>query len=84
MTWIKWKIKQFKNFLRNFLLYRAKWKKLFNSESENSHWEIINDNDSKKITLLYIPNDDYSEEDIRIEISHEEFEDLVKFLIRIR
>lgn len=84
MTWIKWKIKQFKNFLRNFLLYRAKWKKLFNSESEKSYWEIINDNDNKKITLLFVPNDDYSEEDIRIKISHEEFEDLVKFLIRIR
>jgi hypothetical protein len=84
MNWIKWKLREIKNWLRNFILYRAKWKKLFNSESKMSHWEIINDNENKKITLLYVPNDDYSEYDIRINVSHEEFEDLVKFLIRIR
>jgi len=66
-----------------FIVYREFWKKLCNSESVNANWEIIHNSDTKIITLHYVPEDDYSEKDIKIDMSYERFEDLVKFLIRI-
>jgi hypothetical protein len=66
-----------------FIVYREFWKKLCNSESVNANWEIIHNSDTKNITLHYVPEDDYSEKDIKIDMSYERFEDLVKFLIRI-
>ncbi len=87
---MKWKFKQLKKKLLYLILYRAYWKKLWVSESDHSNWEIVNDsnweivNDSKKVTLLYIPEDDYSKNDIHITVPYHHFEDLIKFMIRIR
>lgn len=84
MVWLRWKFRQFKKWFRNYFLYRGYWKKFFNYESDKAHWEIINISEEKKITLCYIPEDDYSDKDIKIEVTHEQFEDLVKFVLEIR
>lgn len=84
LDWVGWKFSQFRRWLRYTLLYRGKWKKMFNSESDMAHWEIIHDSDNKNVMLMYVPNDDYSEDDIKIIVPYEEFEDLVKFMINIR
>jgi hypothetical protein len=59
------------------------WKTLWNAESEKSNWEIWHDSDSMIVTLHYVPKDDYSEKDIKIDMSYEHFEDLVKFINKI-
>lgn len=61
-----------------------KWKKLLNSESDNAYWEILHDSNKKTVTLHYVPEDDYSDKDVKIEVPYNQFEDLVKFMIRIR
>jgi hypothetical protein len=65
-------------------MYRAFWKKLWNSESDNANWEIWHDSDKKTVTLHYVPEDDYSDKDVKIEVPYNQFEDLVKFIIKIR
>ena len=62
----------------------AFWKKLWISESDNSKWEILHDSENKTVELHYVPNDDYSSSDVKIKMQYEHFDDLVKFLIRIR
>lgn len=84
MDWIKWKYKKLKQWLIYFFMYRAFWKKLYNSESDNSNWEIWNNSDKKTVTLHYVPEDDYSNKDVKLEVSYDQFEDLVKFILRIR
>lgn len=84
MDWIKWKYRQLKQWLIYFVMYRAFWKKLWVSESDNSKWEILHDNKTKTVELHYVPNDDYSDDDIKIRMQYDDFEDLVKFMIRIR
>ena len=84
MDWIKWKYRQLKQWFMYFVMYRAYWKKLWLSESDNANWEIRHDVKTKEITLLYVPEDDYSKKDIEIKVPYEQFEDLVKFMIRIR
>ena len=84
MVWIKWKYRQLKQWLIYFVMYRAYWKKLWLSESDNANWEIRNDSNTKEITLMYVPEDNYSKNDIEIKVPYEQFEDLVKFIIRIR
>lgn len=84
MDWIKLKYKQLIKWFMYFLMYRAYWKKLWISESDNANWEILNNSDKKTVTLYYIPEDDYTEKDIKIEVPYEQFGDLVKFIIRIR
>jgi hypothetical protein len=84
MNWIKWKFIQLKQCFINIVLYRAFWKKLLNSESDNANWEIWHNSDKKTVTLHYVPQNDYSEKDVKIEVPYEQFEDLVKFMIRIR
>ncbi len=54
------------------------WKDLLNIESKDSHWEIINHDET--IILHYVPEDDYSEKDIRIEMPIEHFEELCVFI----
>jgi hypothetical protein len=56
------------------------WREVWNVESDESKWEIINNFDDKKIKLLYVPEEDYNEKDIEIEVSYDDFEDLVKFI----
>lgn len=84
MGWIKWKYRQLKQWLIYFVMYRAYWKKLWLSESDNANWEIRHDSNTKEITLMYVPEDNYSKNDIEIKVPYEQFEDLVKFIIRIR
>jgi hypothetical protein len=55
MDWIKWKYRQLKQWLIYFVMYRAFWKKLWNSESDNANWEIWHDSDKKTVTLHYVP-----------------------------
>lgn len=66
------------------VMYYAFWKKLWNSESDNANWEIWHDSDKKTVTLHYVPEDNYSDKDVKIEVPYDQFEDLVKFMIRIR
>ena len=54
---------------------RAFWEVLFNSESKLSHWEIIKDIDNKTVRLFYVPNDNYSKDDIEIKENIQEFKD---------
>lgn len=84
MDWIKWKYRQLKQWLIYFVMYRAFWKKLCNYESDNANWEIWHDSDKKIVTLHYVPEDDYSDKDVKIKVPYDQFEDLVKFMIRIR
>lgn len=84
MNLIKWKYRQLKQWLIYFFMYRAYWKKLWNSESDNANWEIRHDSDKKTVTLHYVPEENYSKNDIEIKVPYEQFEDLVKFIIRIR
>lgn len=64
-----------------FILCRGYWKNLWNSESDESHWEIWQDPNKKTVTLCY---NNYSNKDIKIKVPYDQFEDLVKFMIRIR
>ena len=84
MDWIKWKYRQLKQWLIYLVMYRAYWKKLWLSESDNANWEIRHDSKTKEITLMYVPEDNYSKNDIEIKVPYDQFEDLVKFIIRIR
>ena len=84
MDWIKWKYRQLKQWIIYVFMYRAYWKKLWLSESDDANWEISHDSKTKEITLLYVPEDDYSKNDVEIKVPYEHFEDLVKFIIRIR
>lgn len=62
----------------------------FNCESKDSRWEIVNHNitgcedigiiPSNTVTLHYVPEEDYSEKDIKITMPKEHFEDLVSFM----
>jgi hypothetical protein len=54
------------------------------SESDNANWEIVHNVETKEITLIYVPLDDYSKNDIKIKVPYDQFEDLVKFIIKIR
>jgi len=60
------------------------WKKLLISESEKSYWEILHNSDKKIVMLHYVPEEDYSEKDIKIELTYDQFEDLIKFILRIK
>ncbi|MEX0598961.1 MAG: hypothetical protein WD512_20925 [Candidatus Paceibacterota bacterium] len=59
------------------------WRDIWVSESDDSHWEILNDNKNNTVELHYIPNDDYSDEDVKIKIPHTHFEDLVKLIDKL-
>lgn len=83
MDLIKWRLRQLKQWFIYFIIYRGFWKKLWNSESDYGNWEIWHDNENEKVTLHYVPEDNYSDEDIKIEMSYKEFEDLVKLMIRV-
>jgi len=84
MDCIKWKYRQLKQWVIYFVMYRAFWKKLWVSESDNSKWEILHDSEAKTVELHYVPNDDYSIDDVKIKMQYDDFEDLVKFMIMIR
>ena len=84
MNWIKWKLKQLNKWLTYKLLYKARWKKCLNWESDESYWEIWHDSDKNTVTLHYVPEENYGKKDIKIEVPYDRFEDLVKFMINIR
>ena len=71
-------------FLRR-LFKRNSYKLLCNSESDLAHWEILtnSETDTDTVTLYYIPEDHYSENDVKIEVSNIEFEDLIKFIKKL-
>jgi hypothetical protein len=62
--------------------------KIFNSESPEAHWEILNHDieliegvsTSKTITLHYVPQEDYSKHDLKITMPHEHFYELINYL----
>ena len=56
------------------------WKTLWNAESEKAYWEINHDSEKEEVVLHYVPNEDYSKEDIRITLTYEKFEDLIEFI----
>ena len=62
---------------------KAFWETLFNSESESSHWEITNNSDEETVRILYVPNDNYSMEDISIKVNYTTFKDLVDFVAKL-
>jgi hypothetical protein len=84
LDWTGWKLRQLKKWLAYSVLYRALWKKLWISESDRANWEILHNLEKKTVTLQYVPEDDYGDRDVRIEVPYDHFEDLVKFMIRIR
>ena len=55
------------------------WKVVNNAESKNSTWEIFRAENKNGIRLHYVPEENYSENDININLTYEEFEDLIKF-----
>ena len=71
--------------MKKFLL-----EEVFNCESKDSRWEIVNNNitgcedigfiPSNTVTLHYVPEDGYSEKDVKITMPTEHFEDLVSFM----
>lgn len=74
-------IKNILHFLR--IKRKPYWNTLWNAESDNSNWEIWHHEKKKEITLQYIPEGDYSKNDIKIKMSYEHFDDLVDFLKRL-
>jgi len=64
-----------------FFMIRNIWKRLFNAESEYGHWEVWPKKDT--VVLHYVIEEDYSKNDIMIEISHDKFKDLIKLILRI-
>ena len=77
------KFKQFKHWLICKIICRNYWKKLYNSESKNAYWEIWHDSDEKSIILHHVPEEDYTNKDTKIKLSYNQFDDLIKFIIRI-
>lgn len=59
------------------------WKNILSSESESSKWEIVNHKLSSTICLHYVPNDDYSSDDIKINMSYDDFIDLCEFIKKL-
>lgn len=82
--WIRWKLRELKKLFVKYVINRYLWKKLWVGESEKGHWEILNDTNGKTIQLHYVPEEDYSEKDIKINLSYEEFQDLNDFMNKIR
>ena len=59
------------------------WKGIFNMKSDNSNWEFWNDDLNQTITIHYVPEDNYSDKDVKITIPYNQFEDLVKLIKKI-
>lgn len=72
------KIKLYFCFRRN-----AYCTKIWNAESKNANWEILHDANSKNVTIIYVPEDDYSDKDVKIQVPYEHFEDLIEFIKRM-
>lgn len=69
----------------NYILNKCQpyWYAIFNIESENSHWEIWNDDILKTMTIHYVPEDNFTVNDIKITVPYEQFEELVKLIKKI-
>lgn len=65
------------------LICRNRWKKLWNAESDLAHWEIWHDTETKSIILHWVPEEDYTKNDIKINLNYDQFKDLIHFLIKI-
>jgi hypothetical protein len=61
---------------------------IFNIESKKSWWEITNhkgfDENDETLTIHYVPEDDYSNKDVKIKIPIEHFYDLVELIKKIK
>jgi len=56
------------------------WKSILNSESSGSFWEITNNTKDNTITLHYVPEENYSDKDVKIIVPYDQFKDLIKFM----
>ena len=56
------------------------WKIILNDESKKSLWEIVHLENEKSVRLHYVPEENYSEKDVNINLTYEEFEDLIRFM----
>ncbi len=68
-------------------LFRPYYLKAINIESREGHWEIWNLDENKQnetITIHYVPKDGYSDADIKIEVPHDHFNELINFLENVR
>lgn len=63
-------------------IFKIDWKKSVVIESPEGHWEILKI--INKFNLLYVPGEDYSEKDIRINITEEELEDLINLIKKLK
>jgi hypothetical protein len=63
-------------------ILKIDWKKSVFIESPEGHWEILKI--KNKFNLLYVPEDDYSEKDIIINITEEELEDLINLIKKLK
>lgn len=68
--------------VKNIFKKEPKWKNIYISESEKSYWEFLNNNDGT-IKILYVPNTNYSKDDVEINMITEQFEDLLKFIKKL-
>lgn len=71
--------KWFKQIILFCIKRKPFWKILWNSESEDAKWEIFHDLKKETVTLLYVPEEDYTKNDIKITVNYDEFNDLLKF-----
>lgn len=59
------------------------WTIVINDESQESKWEIVHTTESKNVRLHFVPNDNYSDEDVNINLTYVEFQDLIKFMKKL-
>lgn len=73
------------NNILHFLKIKRKpeWNLLWMEKSPNSNWEIWHHSRDNKITLQYVPEGDYSKNNIKIKLTYEHFEDLIDFLKKL-
>lgn len=69
--------------VREFFNRSRFWRSLWVSESPQSFWEMVHDSSEKTVVLHYIPNSDYSDDDVKIELNYDEFQDLLDFARRL-
>lgn len=59
------------------------WETIFNIESENSNWEIWRDDIDKTVTIHYVPEENYTDKDVKITVPYSQFNDLVKLIKKL-
>lgn len=69
-----------KSYTKKRLRKEPFWKIVLNAESKISKWEIVHHEETKNVWLHYVHEEVYSEKDIKINLTYEEFEDLIGFI----